>query len=230
VGVYPEFPWLTETENGSAEPYEGPAWVLATKFADALGVEIEPVKVSNDTKVATVQSGQVDIAIAPLTVTAERQEVIDFVEYSKGTICFFGLESNPNLAGIETIDDLRSSTGVRVAYLLGQPFVVWQEKEFPNLVVKGVSGSGEAATPELQSGRTDLVNAICAKSQLLKDVLPGLYSIPSDPTTSQLNPNPIGMGVSQDDPVFKEFLNGVKDANLEEVQKVEKDRVLGLSG
>ena len=68
-----EFPWLPENTTGSGAQFSGPAWVLAEEYAKRLGVKLEIVPVSHETKVPILASGQADITIAPLTITPARE-------------------------------------------------------------------------------------------------------------------------------------------------------------
>ena len=61
-----EFPWLPENTSGDGEPFSGPAWLLVNDVAKGLGVKLEVVPVSHETKVPILATGQADITIAPL--------------------------------------------------------------------------------------------------------------------------------------------------------------------
>src|SRR6266568_7508154 len=63
-----EFPWLPENTSGSGERFSGPAWVLANEYAKRLGVKLEIVPVSHETKGPILPPGEPDISIAPLSV------------------------------------------------------------------------------------------------------------------------------------------------------------------
>lgn len=94
VGILAGYPWLQENTTGQGEQWEGPAWILVNEYVDRLGVELELVPVSHETKVPVVQSGQVDMTIAPLSATEQRKQVVDFVVYSNSSICMFGRADN----------------------------------------------------------------------------------------------------------------------------------------
>ena len=64
-----EFPWLPENTSGSGDQFSGPAWVLANEYANRLGVKLEIVPVSHETKVPILATGEADISIAPLSVS-----------------------------------------------------------------------------------------------------------------------------------------------------------------
>src|SRR5437762_7576344 len=67
VGVLANAPWLVEnTSGGSGDAWSGPAWMLAQEYAKRLGVKLEAVAVSHETKVPVLASNQVDISVTPL--------------------------------------------------------------------------------------------------------------------------------------------------------------------
>ena len=72
------FPGCRRTPRGSGPQFSGPAWVLAEEYAKRLGVKLEIVPVSHETKVPILATGEADISIAPLSVTPKRLEVVGF--------------------------------------------------------------------------------------------------------------------------------------------------------
>src|SRR5258708_39104259 len=67
-----EFPWLPENTTGSGPQFSGPAWVLAEEYAKRLGVKLEIVPVSHETKVPILAAGGARISIAPPSLTPKR--------------------------------------------------------------------------------------------------------------------------------------------------------------
>ncbi|MDI2099425.1 substrate-binding periplasmic protein [Ruicaihuangia caeni] len=225
VGVLAEFPWLVLDKEGT-DNYRGPSWTLANHYADALGVELEVVPVSNDTKVPLVQQGGVDITIGPLNETDERRKVIDFVTYSQSSACLYGLKTNPRVAAVETVADLEAASEMNIAYYVGQPFGPWLAEDFPNAEIRSVQGSGsDAPIEELLSGRADLVPADAAKAPKLAGEYGDIVSVPRNCAESNLMPTPVGHGVSKDDPVFRDFLTAIAEEHADEVRQVELDLV-----
>ena len=100
VGVLANVPWLVENTTGSGPQWGGPAWLLASEYAKLLGVEVEPVAVSNETRIPVLASNQVDMTITALAQTEERLKVVDFVIYSQTSVCMFGRADNPAFAAI----------------------------------------------------------------------------------------------------------------------------------
>ena len=50
VGVLANTPWLVENTSGGGEQFDGPAWLLAKEYASRLGVTLQPVPVSHETR------------------------------------------------------------------------------------------------------------------------------------------------------------------------------------
>ena len=136
VAAIGEFPWLPENTTGSGPQFSGPAWVLAEEYAKRLEVPLEVVPVSHETKVPILATGDADISIAPLAVTPQRLEVVNFVVYSRSSLCFFGLASNPKLQDVKTVDDLNRED-LTMAYFTGTPPEAWAPTRFPKVEVPG---------------------------------------------------------------------------------------------
>ena len=131
VGVLANAPWLVEnTTGGSGATWTGPAWLLAEEYAKRLGVKVEAIPVSHETKVPVLASNQVDISVTPLAETAERLKVVDFVIYSTTSVCMFGLSSNPKFADAKSVDDL-NKPDITIAYYTGGGEEGWVKERFP---------------------------------------------------------------------------------------------------
>src|SRR5918995_2491401 len=144
VAAIGEFPWLPENTSGSGPQFSGPGWMLAEEYAKRLGVKLEVVPVSHETKVPILATGEADISIAPLAVTPKREEVVNFVVYSRSSLCMFGLADNPKLKDVKTVDDLNRED-LTLAYFTGTPPETWAPTRFPKVKMTGVAGSGANA-------------------------------------------------------------------------------------
>src|SRR5438046_5272375 len=148
VGVLANAPWLVENTSGSGEAWSGPAWLLAEEYAKRLGVKLEAVPVSHETKVPVLASNQVDISVTPLAETAERLKVVDFIIYSNTSVCMFGLASNPKFAQAKNVDDL-NKPDITIAYYTGGGEEGWVKERFPKAQLRGVAGSVGAAVAQV---------------------------------------------------------------------------------
>jgi polar amino acid transport system substrate-binding protein len=209
VGVTPSFPWLFRNKTGKGDEWRGSSWVLAKAYADALGVKLEAVPVSNETKVPIVVSGGVDMTISSLAETDARKQVVDFVTYSVATFCIFGLNTNAKAAAIKRIDQLDNPDLTFAAYV-GTNQANWIPKTFPKAKIRGVTGSGQAPVDELLAGRADFVVGDSPLEPIFKNAYKTMFSIPPDCSKSDVNPVPIGQAVAKNQPVFVDFLTGVE--------------------
>jgi len=224
VGVTPSFPWLFRNKTGTGDEYRGSSWVLAKAYADALGVKLEPVPVSNETKVPIVASGGVDMTISSLAETDARKQVVDFVTYSQATFCIFGLKTNPKAAAVKSIDQLNDPKLTFAAYV-GTNQAAWIPKTFPKAQLRGVTGSGQAPVDELLSGRADFVVGDSPLEPIFKNAYKTMLSLPEDCSKSDLNPVPVGHAIAKNQPVFLEFLRGIQKKTDTKVKQEEIDSI-----
>lgn len=220
-----EFPWLPENTTGSGPQFSGPAWMLAEEYANRLGVKLQVVPVSHETKVPILATGEADISIAPLAVTPARQEVVDFVVYSRSSLCMFGLADNPKLKDVKTVDDLNRE-GLTMAYFTGTPPETWAPTRFPKATLKGVAGSGaNAPIEEILAKRADFATIDNVAWPQLQKQVPGLVSFPAGDACLQSTEmsTDVGLAVAKDDPVFRNWLQAVYDSMKDKVTQSELD-------
>lgn len=218
VGLLAEFPFLVENTSGDGEQYGGPSWFLANQFADRLGVEVDVVPVSHETKVPILATGQIDLTIAPLWVTDARKEVVDFVIYSTSSMCMIGLETNPKLSGVEEIEDLNRDD-LTLVYFAGGPTEYLVQPHFPDLVYRSVPSSGaNAPIEELMSGRADIAPVDSAAWPQLAKAVPGLKVWPEtdECLKGTILSNPVGMALDKNQAVFRDWMQAVADEIADE--------------
>jgi len=208
-----EFPWLPENTTGSGDQFSGPAWMLANEYANRLGVKLEIVPVSHETKVPILATGEADISIAPLAVTPKRQEVVDFIVYSVSSLCFFGLADNPKIKDLKSVDDLNSAD-ITIAYFTGTPPETWAPTRFPKATLKGVAGSGaNAPIEEIMAKRADVAPIDNVAWPQLAQKVPGLTVFPpgDECLRSQEMGTAVGLAVDKKDTTFRDWLQAVYD-------------------
>mgnify|MGYP006278149843 CR=1 FL=1 len=212
VGVLANLPWLAEnTRSDGGEPWSGPAWVLTKEYARLLGVKVQPVLVSHETKVPVLASNQVDLSITPLAETPERLKAIDFVIYSATSVCMFGPADNPKFAQSKSVDDLNRPE-VTIAYFIGGGEEGWVKERFPKAKLRGVTNSGATApVEEVMSRRADAapINRVPYVGMAKK--VKGLSVLPSanDCQGSTEKAAPVGLGVDKNQAAFTEWLRAV---------------------
>ncbi len=224
VGVTPTFPWVYRNKTGVGDEWRGSSWAFAKATAEALGVKLEVVPVSNETKIPIVISGGVDITISALAETDARKQVVDFVTYSRGTFCIFGLKTDAKAAAMKTIEQLNDPSLTFAAYV-GTNQAAWIPQTFPKAKMRAVTGSGQAPVDELLSGRADFVVGDSPQEPIFKNAYKDMFSIPGDCTKSDLNPVPDGQAIAKNQPVFLEFLREVERKNDAKIRQEELDSI-----
>jgi polar amino acid transport system substrate-binding protein len=212
VGVLANAPWLVENTTSSGDQWSGPAWTLAQEYAKLLGVKLQPILVSHETKVPVLAANQVDISITPLAENAERKAVVDFILYSNTSVCMFGKADNAKFAKAKSVDDLNSAD-YTIAYFIGGGEEGWVKQRFPKAKLLGVANSGATAPLEdVMAGRADAapINRIpyVPMSRKVKGlaVLPAANNCQGSLEKAQ----PVGMAIDKNQPALLEWMLAVE--------------------
>jgi polar amino acid transport system substrate-binding protein len=172
-------------------------------------VSIETTPVTSDDKVSILASGAVDISIAPLLVTPEREAVADMIAYSASAHCVFGLVDNPKVAAAARLDDLNQPS-VTIGFITGTPQGAWLQKRLVRAARDGVAGNlTDLATGEILARRADVAPIDKFFFRDLQRTVPGLVSAPKDCLASQELPIRIGMAIDKGQPAFLDWLRAV---------------------
>lgn len=127
---------------------------MAKHIAEELGMELEIVKLDWDSLVPAVQSGTVDCVIAGQSITAERQEMVDFTEpYYYATIVTLTKNDSP-YASATSVADLAGAT------CTSQQNTIWYDiclPQIPDANILPAQESAPAMLVALDSGRCDIV-------------------------------------------------------------------------
>ena len=226
VGVLANAPWLVENTTGGAEKWSGPAWLLAEEYAKRLGVKLEAVPVSHETKVPVLASNQVDISVTPLAETAERLKVVDFIIYSNTSVCMFGLASNPKFAQAKNVDDL-NKPDITIAYYTGGGEEGWVKERFPKAQLRGVAGSGTAPVEEVMAKRADAVPINRVPWVAMGRKLKQLAVLPKENNcqNSMEKAAPVGMAIDKNQAAFLTWARAV-EKEIEPKLKADEARVV----
>jgi polar amino acid transport system substrate-binding protein len=212
VAVLANAPWLVENTTGGGEQWSGPAWLLAKEYAKRLGVTVEPVLVSHETKIPVLASNQVDISITALAETPERIPVVDFVLYSNTSVCMFGRADNPRFTKAKTVDDL-NSPDVTVAYFIGAGEEGWVKQRFPKAKLLGVANSGATAPLEdIMAKRADAAPINRIPYIPMSHKVKGLAVLPAENNCqgSTEKAQPVGVAIDKKQPEFLAWLQAVE--------------------
>jgi polar amino acid transport system substrate-binding protein len=228
VAVLANPPWLIQDTTSGGEDWSGPAWLLANEYARLLGVKLDPVLVSHETKVPVLAANQVDLSITPLAETPERDAVVDFVLYSNTSTCMFGRADDKAFAAARTVDDL-NKPDVTIAYFIGGAEENWVKQRFPNAKLRGVTNSGAVAPlDEVMARRADAapINRIpwVAMSRKVK----GLAVLPSanNCQDSQEKAQPVGLAIDKHQPAFLDWLRAV-ETTMQPKLTADEQRIAG---
>ncbi len=228
AGVLSNPPWLVENTSGSGPAWAGPAWMLAEDYAKQLGVKLEPVPVSHETKVPVLASNQVDITISPLSVTPEREKVVDFVTYSGTALCMIGRADNPKVSGAKSVDDF-DKPDVTIAYFIGGGEENWVKKRFPHANLRGVTTAGTAVPlEELMTRRADVSPINRVPWVALHRKVKGLEALPRENNCqdSKEQMTEVGSAIDKNQPVFLAWLQAVTKA-LHPQTEADEQKVIG---
>ncbi len=181
------------------------------------------ILVSHETKVPILATGQVDMTIAPLSITPEREKVVDFVLYSKSALCFFGLASDAKLHGITSVDGLNTPE-ITIAYFTGTPPETWLPTRLPKAKIRSVPGRArDALVDEILSHRADVAPIDNVAWPDLQKKVPGLVSFPQGDAClrSQEMATPVGLAIDKNQPEFLAWLRAVQQEVEPQLQATE---------
>ena len=226
VGVLANAPWLVENTTGTGDAWSGPAWLLANEYAKRLGVKLQVVPVSHETKVPVLASNQVDISVTPLAETPDRLKVVDFVIYSSTSVCMYGLASNPKFANAKSVDDLNRPE-ITISYYTGGGEEGWVKERFPKAQLRGVAGSGVSPVEEVLAKRADAVPINRVPWVAMGRKLKQLAVLPKDNNCqdSKEKAAPVGMAVDKNQTAFLQWARAV-EKELEAKLKADESRVV----
>jgi polar amino acid transport system substrate-binding protein len=211
VGVLANAPWLVENTKGGDDAWGGPAWILSKEYARRLGVKVQPIPVSHETKVPVLAANQADLSITALAETPERLKVVDFVVYSNTSVCMFGRADNPKFARAKTVDELNRED-VTIAYITGGAEETWAPKRFPKAKMRGATGTGSPApVEEIMARRADAAPINRVQWLSLAKKVKGLIALPRENSCqgSTEKAQPVGIALDKGQEPFLQWLRAV---------------------
>ena len=172
-------------------------------LAQDLGVAIEVVQTTSPNRIPFLQTGKADIVVASLSVTPEREKVIDFsVPYAQ----ILAVVAGPKGLQINGFDDLkgkrvattRGSNNDKVVTTGAKDAQVVRYDDDATLVTAAVSGQADiiATSPAI-------VSTVLAKAPQ-KDMV----------TKFTMSTVPLGIGMRKDEPALKAWINDWITKNL----------------
>lgn len=214
-------PWLIEDPQSGE--LQGPNTLIMERLGEELGVEPEYIDSGWDNIVAGLQAGNFDIAVAPVFATPERLEVIDVVNFTQAGTCYLVGADNDE---IDSLDDL-NSPDVTFGTLAGTGTEQAIREKYPEARIDSVAGApGQIERlQDVLAGRVD-VSALDSPMGPVYEaefdeikLVPDTEECMSDPDI----PLPIGFGLSQDDPAFRDFLEETIGGMQDEIDQAIRD-------
>jgi len=171
---------------------------LGKAIADALGVKAKFIEALSDNRIPFLKDGTADLILSTMTITAERDEEIDFSTpyfIAKGRVLV--KKDNTDITGV---DDL---AGKNVCTALGSTYEETLKKQAPKAKLRLVDSYSECLEL-IQNGGVDAISTDDV-------ILTGL--IRQDDTLKlvgdELTTEPYGAGVKEGDTAFKAFVDSV---------------------
>ncbi len=151
---FPPFEYIST--DGVIDGYDGIDMAIASKIGEISGQEVEISNMEFDSLLVAIQNGQIDAAIAGMTVTEERKKTVDFsTPYYTATQVMIVKEGSD----IATAQDMAGKTIAVVQGYTGETVV--QELGFEYEAFK----KGTECVLELVNGKCDVVVIDSATAQ-----------------------------------------------------------------
>ena len=160
--AYAPYNWTQTDDSNGAVPIKdssdyanGYDIMIAKKICEANGWELEVIRSDWDSLVPSVQTGQIDAAIAGQSMTAERSEQVDFAgPYFYATIVCV-TKADGKYADAKSIGDLAGGS------CTAQIATIWYDKCLPQITDAKIQTAAETAPAMLMALETDQVDFIC---------------------------------------------------------------------
>ena len=207
VAVALALPWLGQ--NPSNGELVGPAWTLAEKVAEILGVEAKPVMTTWDALLPGALADKFDISVAATYDTPERREVVDFVNWTSAGLCYSVLKDS----GLDTMADLNSAD-VKMIIGLGTGTEQTTRATLPLADIEAIPPAPGTSFGQnlLLSGRADAVPFDSPMALAVEREFPDLKIIPGGAKGCIENPHAtreIGLFHLKNEPELAKFLQAV---------------------
>lgn len=158
---YAPYNWSQSDDSNGAVPISGTSdyaygydVMMAKLIAEAMGKELEIVKLDWDGLVPAIVSGNVDLVIAGQSITAKRLEVVDFSEpYFYASIVTL-VKADSKYANAKSVADLAGAT------CTSQLGTIWYDiclPQIPDATIINAKETAPAMLVALEYGDVDLV-------------------------------------------------------------------------
>ncbi|MGB3366469.1 MAG: transporter substrate-binding domain-containing protein [Acidaminobacteraceae bacterium] len=143
---YPPF----ETKSADGQP-EGASVMLANALGEYLGKTIEIVDTPYASLIPSLESGSIDIIISSMTITEEREKIVDFSDpYTTSQLMMLVHKDSV----VKSVEDLNDSA-VIIASKTGTIGALWAASNAPNATIKNIDEESSAVL-EVAQGKADV--------------------------------------------------------------------------
>lgn len=190
---------------------------LIKAIAAKLGLKAEHSDMAFSSLITSLETGRVDVTMAAMNDTAERQQKIDFVDYFTSGITIMVQKGNPQ--GVKSVDDL---CGKGIAVNLGSSQEQFGKEQSQKCVAAGkpevtlsVTDSDTGNQNQLRTGRVAaILNDLPTAVYVAKTAGDGQYFevVPLAP----INGGPYGIGVNKQNAKLSEAIKGALQSLIDD--------------
>lgn len=143
---YPPFETIDESGNPT-----GASVMLAEALGEYLGREVEFIDTPYPSLIPALESGSIDIIISSMTITAAREEIVDFSDpYTTSQLMMLVHKDSP----VKSPADL-NDPNVTIASKTGTIGALWAQSNAPEAVIKNIDEEASAVL-EVAQGNADV--------------------------------------------------------------------------
>ncbi len=173
---------------------------LGRRIAADLGVRPKFIEAVSDNRIPFLKDGTADLILSTMTITAERDEEIDFSEpyfIARGRVL---VKDDSDIAGV---DDL---AGKKVCTALGSTYADTLKKQAPRADLRLVDSYSECLEL-IQNGAVEAVSTddVILTGMVIQD---DTLKLVGEPLTTE----PYGAGIKEGDTAFQRFVSDVVEA------------------
>ncbi|MDF0729460.1 ABC transporter substrate-binding protein [Pseudomonas entomophila] len=196
AAIVPNYPPM-DFKDPATNQLTGVDFDLGNALAERLGVKIRWQETAFEQMISALSTKRVDIILSGMTDTAERQQVVTFVDYFTSGPQFYTLQSRGELNAMTDLCGKKVGTSRRTTW--PNDIATWSKANCeangkPAVVVLGSEGSADARA-QLRQGRLDAAVQGSETLPYIQNLEPGVFKSVGTPITTQLT----GLGVAKDD-------------------------------
>lgn len=186
-------------KEGTTEP-DGLDVDLAKALAKVLGVDVEFINTGFDGIIPALKTKEFDVIMSAMTVTDERKQEIDFVEYANVGTGVLVPKGNPK--AIHSVDDLCGLTVAVQAGTIQYDLVTAQNDKCPKKINIVTFDTNPLAVEDVKTGGADVNLSDFPVAFVDAEESDGKLEV----LDVQIDPEPYGIGVRKDSTALKQVL------------------------